>query len=562
MQNPMKVYDAVAKALADERCEVLFGVMGDGNMSLWGALGRDARVDLVSARNEAGAIAMADGYSRTTGKVGLATITCGPGLTQIGTSLVAAVRNRSPLVIVIGEIPEDSPNTLQRMDQRRFVEACEARYHNVTSAENLAADIAEAFYAAYTRRTPVVLNVANDLYEKTLEWDFEYKPSHTHLASVAAAPGDEAVAALADRLASAKHPVIIAGAGARAAGARDEIIKLAERTGALLATSLKAKGLFAGEQYDLGICGTFSSAPAERLLSLADFVLAVGAEVGYYTSEGGFAFPSADIARIDVRPAPETIGLLPGMYVRGDARMTVAALNRMLDARGFRQDGARTAETRGVLAGPPTTFETPADGIDPRALATALSATLPQGCLVTCGAAHFFSFPIMYLALPKGGEVNFSYQLGAVGQTLPIAIGIGRAHPGRPQVLIEGDGSLMMNIQELDTAARLGIPLVVLVWNDSGYGAEVHKLRAKGFDPSLAQWTSPDFATLARGFGGDGVRIDTLAQLAPAMQRGLASKRLFVIDARVSPSVMSDPYEKLHFGMPNRAPLLRPVGAT
>lgn len=557
----MKVYDAVASALAQERCEVLFGVMGDGNMSLWGALGRDGKVDLVSARNEAGAVAMADGYTRTTGRVGLATITCGPGLTQIGTSLVAAARNRSPVVIVTGEIPEHSQNTLQRLDQRRFVEACEARYHNVTSAENLAAEIAEAFYAARTRRTPVVLNVANDLYEKDLEWDFEYKPSYAHQTPACAPPSEQSVAALADRLASARHPVILAGDGARVSGARDEIVALADRVGALLATSLKAKGLFAGEPFDIGICGTFSAAPAERLLSLADFVLAVGAEVGYYTSEGGFAFPSADIARIDVRPAPEAIGFLPGTYVRGDARETVAALNRILGARNFRQQGARTPESRDILRSPAPTFDPPADGIDPRALATSLSGLLPAGSLVTCGAAHFFSFPIMYLALPRGGEINFSYQLGAVGQTLPIAIGIGRAHPGRPHVLIEGDGSLLMHIQELDTAARLGVPLVVLVWNDSGYGAEVHKLRAKGFDPTLAQWQSVDFATLARGFGGDGVRIDTLAELAPAMARGLASKRLFVIDARVSPSVMSDPYEKLHFGMPNRAPLLKSASA-
>ncbi len=121
-------------------------------------------------------------------------------------------------------------------------------------------------------------------------------------------------------------------------------------------------------------------------------MLAIGAEVGYYTSEGGFAFPSADIARIDIRPVPETIGFLPGMYVRGDAKETVAALDRVLAARNFRQEGARTAATRDVLKQPATAFEKPRDGIDPRGLATALSRLLPQGCLVTCGAAHFFSF--------------------------------------------------------------------------------------------------------------------------------------------------------------------------
>ena len=558
----MKVYDAVASALAEEQCDVLFGVMGDGNMSLWGALGRDARVALVSARNEAGAVAMADGYSRGTGKLGVATITCGPGLTQIGTSLISAARNRSPIVIVIGEIPKDSPNGLQRMDQRRFVEACEARFQPVTSAENLAAEMAEAFYAARTHRVPVVLNIPNDIYEKTLEWEFDYKPSHIFATPASAAPRADDVAALADRLAAARHPVILAGAGARSPAAKEAMLRLADRVGALLGTSLKAKGLFAGETYDLGICGTFSAAPAEHLLAQADFVLAVGAEVGYYTSEGGFAFPTADIARIDIKPAPETIGFLPGLYVRGDAQETVEALDRALDKRGFRQQGARTADTRKILQAPAGDFEAATDGIDPRKLCTALGALLPQGCLVTCGAAHFFSFPIMYLALPKGGEITFSYALGAVGQTLPIAIGIGVGNPGRPHVLIEGDGSLLMNIQELDTAARSGIPLVVIVWNDAGYGAEVHKLRAKGFDPTLAQWKSADFATVARGFGGDGVRVDTLAELEPAMERGLACGKLFVIDVRVSPSVLSDPYEKLHFGMPNRAPLLRPLAAS
>jgi len=376
---------------------------------------------------------------------------------------------------------------------------------------------------------------------------------------VSGTPTPQSISALADRLAAAQRPVILAGHGARAAAAKAEILQLAERVGALLATSLKAKGFFAGEPYDLGICGTFSAAPAEQLLSQADFVLAVGAEVGYYTSEGGFAFPAADIARIDLRPAPDAIGFLPGMYVHGEARETVAALNRELEARKFSQEGARTAEARRVLQTPSAVFDKPSDGIDPRELSTTLSRLLPAGCLVTCGAAHFFSFPVMYLSLPAGSEMNFCYQLGAVGQALPVAIGIGVGNPGRPHVVIEGDGSLMMNIQELDTAARLKIPMVLLVWNDAGYGAEVHKLRAKGFDPALAQWESPDFATVARGFGGDGVRVDDIAELKPAVERGLRSKGLFVIDVRVSASTLSDPYEKLHFGMPNRAPLLRPV---
>ena len=118
----MKVYEAIAQALIAEHDGPIFGLMGDGNMSLWGALGREPRAKMQSARNEAGAVAMADGYFRGCGKLGIATVTCGPGLTQVGTSLMAAARNRSAIIVITGEMPQGSKSKLQSMDQRRFVE--------------------------------------------------------------------------------------------------------------------------------------------------------------------------------------------------------------------------------------------------------------------------------------------------------------------------------------------------------------------------------------------------------------------------------------------------------
>lgn len=555
----MKVYEAVAAGLVAEGCDTLFGLMGDGNMSLWGALGRAGKIAIVSSGNEAGAVAMADGYSRTTGKVGIATITCGPGLTQVGTSLTIAVRNRSQLVMIIGQIPAGAKNTLQSMDQRRFVESCGARFHDVSGVDNLAEEMAEAFYTARVHRCPVVLNLDNELQERSFDWDFEYRPSIAHLPARPGAPGEEALMPVFEKLAKAERPVIVAGLGAQAAGAKPEILKLAEQVGALLATSLQAKGWFAGEEYDVGISGTFAAAPAEQLLTDADFVLAIGAELGYYTAEGGLMFPSAEVARIDIKAAPQEIGVLPGLYVCGDAKRTAAALGKMLETRGIRKTGFRTAETRAVLQAPAHAFAKPADGMDPRQAARNIGAALPEGCVVTCGAGHFFAFPAMYMSLPQGTEIRFSYQFGAIGQGLPLAIGIGVGNPGRPHVAIEGDGSMMMNIQELYTVTRHKLQLVLVVWNDAGFGAEVHKLRAKGFDATLAQWRSPDFAAIGRAFGGDGVRIESEAELGPAIARGLKAGGLFVIDARISASTLSDAYAKIHFGEENKAPLLRPL---
>jgi acetolactate synthase I/II/III large subunit len=554
----MKVYEAIAEALLAEGCEQYFGLMGDGNMWLWAALAkRNAKI--ISARHEAAAVSMADGYARSTGKVGVAMVTCGPGLTQLGTTLIIAARGKTPLVVIAGEINPGAKNSTQSMDQKRFTEACSARFHTVTSIDNMAEEIAEAFYTARVHRVPVVLNLNMHLQEQDFDWDFEYRPSTQFLPPRIETPSPDLLAPVIEKLASARRPVIVAGRGAIASGAKDEIIKLGDRVGALLATSLQGKGYFAGHPWDVGISGAFASEPTERLLADADFVLGVGAELGYYTTEGGLIFPGAEVARIDIKPMPEAIGVIPGLYVQGDARKSVAAINEALERRQVRNEGFRNAETKAVLNEPPHQFDPPKDGLDPRAIAGHLARGLPRGALVTLGAGHFFSFPAMYMALPEGAEIQYSYHFGAVGQGLPVAIGTGAGNPGRPHVAIEGDGSLLFHIQELDTVTRFGLQMVLIVWNDGGYGAEVHKLLPKGFEWGQAHWDSPDFVAIAKAFGGDGVRLSKESDLTAAIQEGLRKGGLFLIDVRVSPTTASDPHAKVYYGVPSKAPLLRPV---
>ncbi|NML47566.1 thiamine pyrophosphate-binding protein [Ramlibacter sp. G-1-2-2] len=557
----MKVYEAVAAGLIAEGVDQMFGLMGDGNMSLWATLVKDGQVDIVSSGHEQAALAMADGYHRATGRVGVATVTHGPGLTQVATSLTIAVRNRSALVLFIGQTRRGARYATQRLDPRPFVEACGARLVDVTTPENLAAEMAEAFYIARVQRTPVVLNIDVALQERAFDWDFNYRPSTEYLPLPAGVPSDDVMNTLIEKLEAAEWPVIVAGIGAMKAQAKPEILALGEQLGALLATSLQAKGFFSGEEYDVGISGAFSSEPTERLLGDADFVLGVGAELGYYTSEGGMLFPIAEVARIDSHPLQAEIGPFPGLYVHGDAKKTVALLVQRLRERKVARTGFRDKDTRAILAAPPHEFARASDGIDPRQLAHAIGAALPRNSLVTCGNCHFWAFPAMYMPLPEGAELRFSYQFGAIGQTIPLAIGIAKANPGRPQVVIEGDGAMLMNLQELFTIQRFKLSMVVVVWNDNGFGAEVHKLKAKGFDPSHAQWEQADFVALARAFGGDGARATSVGEVGTAIQQGLKKGGLFIVDAQVSPTTVSDPYSKLHFGVPNQAPLLRPLAA-
>ena len=153
--------------------------------------------------------------------------------------------------------------------------------------------------------------------------------------------------------------------------------------------------------------------------------------------------------------------------------------------------------------------------------------------------------------------MEFTGDFGAIGAGLTVGIGVAVGAPERPQVVIEGDGSLFQHLQELETVVRCGLQLVVIVMNDGGYGAEVYKLRAKGLDSTLAQWDSPDFVAVSRALGGDGVRLQSETEIGKALQTGLKQGGLYLIDARISPTSPTDRYVKHIFGLENRAPLLR-----
>lgn len=558
----MKVAQAIADALATESDGVLFGLMGDANMAVWGALVADARVRIVWSRHDGAAILMADGYAQASGKLGIVTVTCGPGLASGANALLSAARAGTPLVVLTGEYPGDGKAGVQALDTRRFAAACECEFRSLDSLETLAEDLGEGFYTALTRRCPVIVSLPHALWDAELPWAWDYRSARAFVPRRDLAAPAEAIDELADRLAAAKQPVIIAGRGARHAGARDALLALGDHVGALLATSLVAKGFFDGHPYDIGISGSYSSVPTETLMAQADFVLAFGASLNNYTTEGGLLFPNASVARVDIKPHPPSIGAVPGLHLQGDARRTADALLAALRARGGAREGFRTAATRDRLAAPVATPPRATDGLDPRALMRVLSGALPAGTQVVSGAGHFWSWPIAHLALPPGGTFQHSGAFGSIGLGLGHAIGAAMANPDRLTLLIEGDGSLLQAVQELHAAAEQKVRLAILLMNDSAYGAEVLKMQWKGRDARDARWTSPDFVALARGFGGDGVLLEREDDLAAAIEQAAACDGPFVIDARISPTLVSDAYSRLFLAEENRIPLLRPARRT
>jgi thiamine pyrophosphate-dependent acetolactate synthase large subunit-like protein len=537
----------VSRAVEQEGVTDVFGLMGEGNMHFMAHVAATG-VRLRHVRHEASAVSMADGYARARNDVGVATVTCGPGVTQLGTALAVANRHRSPIVVVGGDLParaKGAGTSSQDIDQQAFVVASGALFCQLRSVSSAFDDTSRAFWLARERRQPVFLNCPIDVIEaEALGLTTYARRSPTSVAVAEADP--DAVEKAVDMLASARRPVLVAGAGAVAAGAIEVIDALGERVGAALATTLRAKGSLDGP-WSIGICGSLASPAAEDVLAAADVVVLIGASGDPHTAA---AIPAGcrtlqinvdPYARIGTRPAD--------LSVLGDARAVLEDINGTLSKGDFSSSGYR----EGSFV--PHFHRSSADDdieeaswdpepgvVDPRAFIRDVDAVLPKACRVVIGAGHFWSVPASHLHGYRSRTFDYTLDFGCIGQALPTAIGVALADPTRPVVVFEGDGSVLMHIQELDTATRYGAQLLVFVMNDGALGAEYHKLGRSGFDPELGRHPSPSFEDVAKGFGASGGTITSLDDIAGEVQAFASSAGPRLVDVRIQTDVVSRSY--------------------
>lgn len=550
----MKLYEALAQAFREEGVDTLFTLMGDANMH-WSTAMAASGARLIHARHEAAAVAMAEGYAQIARTVGVASVTSGPGTSQIATSLTAAVRGSVPIVVFAGDTPRGARYHLQKFDVPGFVASTGARLVQMRDVDNALEMVQQAFLIARHERTAVVFSPPYDLQDAEYPWDVIYRPSTDLAVAVQHPRPDPAmVDAAVDLIAAAERPVILAGRGAVwSEGARAAILDLGARSGALLATSIKAKSWFEGEEYDAGIAGSFASTPARAAFAEADLVIGVGAGMGHFTMEAGYLFPEARILQIDVNPRPMHEAVPIGdVAVRGDAGATVRAILEELDRRGIAQVGLRTPEMAAALASAAPSephVELEAGVVDPRDAMRAIDRAIPKDWAVVIGAGHMWNFAVEYLTGRHPSCLLYTIDFGPVGQAIGVAIGAAVARGAAGVALIDGDGGLLMHVQELETIGRHGIPLKIFALNDGAYSAEVHKLVARGIDEREAIYGAPDFVAVARAFGIDGTTIDdSTDDMDAAFGPGVSSADAHLFDVRISYRVPSAQFRRLHFG--------------
>jgi thiamine pyrophosphate-dependent acetolactate synthase large subunit-like protein len=565
------VSEAVGRALARLGVRHVFGLIGSGNFHVTNALVA-AGAQFVASRHEGGAITMADSYARVTRRVGVCSVHQGPGLTNTTTGLAEAAKSRTPLLVLAGDTAAAALRSNFRIDQAGLATSVGAAVERLHGPATALADVARAYRRARVERRPVVLLMPLDVQaaevpdpapvpiplvgtvaDEAVAAALQRLPVPPLLRPVRPAAG--AIGQAADVLAGARRPLIVAGRGAVLADAGPALERLGDILGALVTTSAVANGFFATNPWSLGISGGFASPLAAELIADADVVLAFGATLNMWTTRHGrLLAPDATVIQVDADPDAIGAHHRVDVAVLGDAGAAAESLVEELERRGVAPSGWRTPElaariSDGAWANVP--FEDAADAahVDPRALSRTLDAMLPLERTVAIDSGHFMGYPAMYLRVPDAAGFVFTQGFQAVGLGLASAIGAAVARPDRLTVAALGDGGALMSLAELETVARLGLRMLIVVYDDAAYGAEVHHFGPHGHPLDLVRFPEADLAALARAAGLAGATVRSLADVA-AVESWLRapSSPAMLVDAKVVPTVVAEWLEEAFRG--------------
>ena len=517
----------------------VFGLLGSGNLEVTNALVASGAT-FVAARHETGAVTMADAYARVTGGLGVCTVHQGPGLTNAMTGLAEAVKSRTPLLLLAAEVAASAVRSNFRIDQSNLVASVGAIPERLNGPATAVADAFRAVRRARIERRPVVLMMPLDIQaaESASHGDLLPAPMPS-----AVRPAEDAVAEIAQRIRLARRPLILAGRGAVVANSRDELERLGDLVGALFATSVVANGLFSGNPWSLGISGGFAPPAAAELIAEADLVLAFGASLNMWTTRHGrLLSPQAVVVQIDHEAQALGSHHRVDLPVVGDVKQTAGALLQLLDKK---ESGWRTPQLADLIRDRTWRTEHYEDAstdqcIDPRTLSIALDELLPLDRAVTVDSGHFMGYAPMYLRIQSPDAFVFAQGFQSIGLGLASAIGAAVARPDRITVAALGDGGALMALPELETAARLGLGMLIVIYNDAAYSAEVHHFGPMGEPVNLVQFPDTDFAAIGRAVGLDGLTVRRRVDLEVLREWAASASRTgLVIDAKVVPTVVA-----------------------
>jgi thiamine pyrophosphate-dependent acetolactate synthase large subunit-like protein len=507
---------AVVQALADEGVELLFGIPGTHNLPIYRHLPASG-IRHVSPRHEQGGGYAADGYARASGRPGVVQATTGPGVLNVATPAATAWADSIPLLILSPAIPTDVEGRdagflHQSKDQRGAMDRIVAYSHSASSPQDAYAAVRAAFDSfASSRPRPVHVEVPLEVLDAVADVERDHP-------TVAArpAPDANAVDRAAALLSKAQRPAFVLGGGARHASI--PLAELAERVGAGVLSTVNGKGVVP-ESHALSLGASLRLPAAQRWLSEADVVLAVGTELGESDIWGPPLQLSGSLIRADVDPGQLDKNAASAVALLGDGRDIAEALLAAVE---------RPAPARQPLADVRAAIRTEmlADGAAFTGLCAALQQALgATGLLAADSTMATYFGAVHQLSFDTPGRLIYPTGYATLGYGLPAGIGAKLARPDEAVVALSGDGGLMFSVAELVTAVEQKLPLPIVVPNDGGYGEIRRQMVHAGIEPLGVDLHVPDLPALARACGAYGKRLDGTDGLAAAIDAALERER-------------------------------------
>lgn len=537
--------EAVVASLEAEGVDVVFGYPGGQAIKLYDALYDSDQVHHVLARHEQGAVHMADGYARATGKPGVAIVTSGPGATNTVTGIATAYMDSVPMVVITGQVPRAviGTDSFQESDIVGITIPVVKHSFLLQSTDELTKTIREAFHIASTGRPgPVLIDIPSDLSGTMMTFEYpdevnipSYKPTYRGNA--------KQVRAAAKLIEKAKRPVLYVGGGAVISDATDELVRLADMMQIPVVTTLMGKGAFpASHPLNLGPVGMHGAKYSNLAMTESDLIISAGARFSDRVTGRLSEFaPHADVIHIDIDPAE--IGKIREAQVPivGDLKGVLDSLVDQLEADGATPQDAEWVERINAWRDR-YPFYHPDLGDDdseivPELVMKELSKQLdPEKSIVVTEVGQHQMWAHQFIDREVSRSFLSSGGLGTMGFGFPAAIGAAIAQPDKTVVCIAGDGSFQMNSQEMATAAINKVPVKVLILDNRALGM-VHQWQTLFYDKRYSETLldeNPNFVKLADAYGWQGERVDNPAEVPAAIARMLASEGPYLLDVKIS----------------------------
>jgi acetolactate synthase-1/2/3 large subunit len=498
--------------------ELVFGIPGVHTVELYRGLPQ-TRLRHITPRHEQGAGFMADGYARVTGKPAACFIITGPGMTNIATAMAQAYGDSIPMLVIsavnaFGQIGSGDGWLHELQDQRQLIKQVSAFSHTVTAVEEVPLVIARAF-AVFGSGRPRPVHIELPLNIITASAD-KLPAIRTMAVPHRPGPAAEPIAAAARMIGAARKPVLLLGGGAQDCQAL--VRDLAEKLDAPAVMTNNGRGLLPIGHPLAVSCGAFTG-PVIDLIEDADLVLALGTELGqtdYGWNPRGMAQFRGKSIRIDIDALQMARNQLVDLPIVSDVGEALSVLNPKVEKRGG--DGAaRAARARdAVLAELSPLYKSC------RAVLSSVRDALPGAVIVGDSAQPVYAAGNAYEAPEPRSWFCSSTGYGTLGYALPAAVGAKLAAPDRPVVCVVGDGGLQFSIQELASAREQNLPVIVLLWNNQGYAEIKSYMVQNQIKPIGVDIYTPDFQTLAKGFGCEAARVTRLADLPDQLRAAAA----------------------------------------